>query len=219
MMQFEYLGLQLAARRSCPCFRAFRWRQENAKTFAHQLPHWHSALPTSRTSFDCGATMASPPFPNVWHLRTVAEASAKSCMICYKPTTAVLITPDHKVRRGTPRENSGGGLTTQDFFYVCRGHLKDKSFCSPVVDEAEVAAKQKKEALEKEIEAIKKEYEEKLKKEKEAKGKDQDKEKAGEQEQQQQKQVEKERDDKVRASRRRRRIRAALDSVCPAAYM
>jgi hypothetical protein len=34
---------------------------------------------------------------NVWHLRKVAEASAKPCDICYKPTTSVLITPDNKV--------------------------------------------------------------------------------------------------------------------------
>lgn len=34
---------------------------------------------------------------NVWHLRKVAEASAKPCDVCYKPTTSVLITPDNKV--------------------------------------------------------------------------------------------------------------------------
>lgn len=34
---------------------------------------------------------------NVWHLRKVAEASAKPCDVCYKPTTNVLITPDNKV--------------------------------------------------------------------------------------------------------------------------
>lgn len=33
---------------------------------------------------------------NVWHLRKVAETSAKPCDICYKPTTSVLITPDNK---------------------------------------------------------------------------------------------------------------------------
>ena len=33
---------------------------------------------------------------NIWHLRKVAEASAKPCDICYKPTTGVLITPDNK---------------------------------------------------------------------------------------------------------------------------
>ena len=35
--------------------------------------------------------------PNVWHLRTVAEASAKPCFICYKASPSVLITPDNKV--------------------------------------------------------------------------------------------------------------------------
>ena len=34
---------------------------------------------------------------NIWHLRRVAETSAKSCDICYKPTASVLITPDNKV--------------------------------------------------------------------------------------------------------------------------
>ncbi|KAM0803223.1 VPS4-associated protein 1 [Usnea florida] len=96
---------------------------------------------------------------NVWHLRRVAEASAKPCDICYKPTTSVLITPDNK-----------------DYFYVCPGHLKDRGFCTPVVDEAEAAAKKKKEEMDREIELIKKEYEEKKKKKKskDKKGKDKD---------------------------------------------
>ncbi|KAL8984205.1 MAG: hypothetical protein Q9177_004766 [Variospora cf. flavescens] len=89
---------------------------------------------------------------NVWHLRKVAEPSAKPCDICFKPTTSVLITPDQK-----------------DHFYICPGHLKDKGFCSPIVDEAEVAAKKKREELDGEIELIKKEYEEKLKKRKKSK--------------------------------------------------
>jgi hypothetical protein len=60
---------------------------------------------------------------------------------------------------------------------VCRAHLKDRAFCSPIVDEAEKAAREKKEALDREIELIKKEYEEKQKKKKaakEKKGKDKD---------------------------------------------
>ncbi|KAL8689814.1 MAG: hypothetical protein Q9218_004599 [Villophora microphyllina] len=89
---------------------------------------------------------------NVWYLRRVAEASAKPCDICYKPTTSVLITPDQK-----------------DHFYVCPGHLKDRGFCTPIIDEAEAAAKKKKEDLDREIELIKKEYEEKLKKRKKSK--------------------------------------------------
>ena len=54
----------------------------------------------------------------------------------------------------------------QDFFYVCPGHLKDKVFCSPIIDEAAVAAKKKKE-VEAEVERVKKEFEEKQRKKKE----------------------------------------------------
>ncbi|KAL9073242.1 MAG: hypothetical protein Q9161_003074 [Pseudevernia consocians] len=86
---------------------------------------------------------------NKWYLRRVAEASAKPCDICYKPTTSVLITPDNK-----------------DYFYVCPGHLKDRGFCTPIIDEAEAAAKKKKEDMDREIELIKKEYEDKMKKKK-----------------------------------------------------
>lgn len=41
--------------------------------------------------------------------------------------------------------------------------MKDRGFCSPIIDEAGVAAKKKKEALDREIEMIKQEYEEKRK--------------------------------------------------------
>ncbi len=60
----------------------------------------------------------------------------------------------------------------QDFFYVCPAHLKDKGFCSPIIDEAAVAAKKKRE-MEAEVQRIKQEFEEKQKKKKE---KDQEKE-------------------------------------------
>ncbi|KAI0451874.1 DUF1742-domain-containing protein [Xylaria acuta] len=98
--------------------------------------------------------------PNIWHHRKVADTSAKGCEICFKPSTSVLITPDK-----------------QDFFYVCPAHLKDRGFCSPIIDHDAVAAKKKKE-MDEEVERLKKEYEEKQrkKKEKEAeKGKDKDK--------------------------------------------
>jgi len=95
---------------------------------------------------------------NVWHLRTVAETSSKPCYICFKPTSAVLITPDNK-----------------DHFYICRGHLKDRGFASPIVNQAEEDAKKKKEALDREIALIKKEYEEKAAK----KAKSKDKKDAG----------------------------------------
>ncbi|KAI9829057.1 MAG: hypothetical protein M1832_000080 [Thelocarpon impressellum] len=88
---------------------------------------------------------------NRWHLRRVAEASSRACYICYKPTTSVLITPD-----------------SRDFFYVCNGHLTDKGFCSPIIDEA-AAKRAADEARQREIEAVKKEYEEKQRKKEEKK--------------------------------------------------
>ncbi|MCJ1315151.1 hypothetical protein MMC15_000467 [Xylographa vitiligo] len=112
---------------------------------------------------------------NVWHLRTVAESSSKPCYVCYKPTVSVLITPDNK-----------------DFFYACRGHLKDRGFCSPVVDEAA----KKKEELDREIELVKKEYEEKLAKKKKSKDKKDLKEEGQEGTA---KEAEKEKDDKIKA--------------------
>ncbi|KAH8168346.1 AAA-ATPase vps4-associated protein 1 domain-containing protein [Sarocladium implicatum] len=110
----------------------------------------------------------SVPFPNLYTHRKVAEASSKSCDICYKQTTSVLITSDKK-----------------DFFYVCPIHLKDRNFCLPKIDEAAVAAKKREKELKEETEKLKKEYEEKQrkKKEKEAekdeKDKDKDKDKDG----------------------------------------
>ncbi|KAK3385629.1 VPS4-associated protein 1 [Podospora didyma] len=87
-------------------------------------------------------------FPNVYTHRKVAETSAKSCEICYRPSTSVLITTDNK-----------------DWFYVCPSHLKDKGFCTPKIDPAEVEARKKRE-LDEEIARVKKEYEEKQKKKK-----------------------------------------------------
>ncbi|KAK3988782.1 VPS4-associated protein 1 [Cladorrhinum sp. PSN332] len=103
-------------------------------------------------------------FHNLYTHRKVAETSAKSCEICFKPSTSVLITDDNK-----------------DWFYVCLGHLKDKGFCTPKIDHAAIEARKKKE-LEDEIERVKKEYEERQKKKKEKekkddKDKDKDKEK------------------------------------------
>jgi AAA-ATPase Vps4-associated protein 1 len=46
--------------------------------------------------------MANPAIPNIYHLRTVAEVSAKPCTICFRPSTAVLITPDSKVCHAEP---------------------------------------------------------------------------------------------------------------------
>ncbi|MCJ1412546.1 hypothetical protein MMC19_006641 [Ptychographa xylographoides] len=136
---------------------------------------------------------------NVWHLRTVAEASSKPCYICYKPSTSVLITPDNK-----------------DYFYTCRGHLTDKGFCSPIVNEAEVAAKKKKEEMEREIELVKKEYAEKMKKKK-GKDKKDPKAEATEKDEKiaegddEQKAAEKEKDDKINAISGRDPVAVAND--------
>ncbi|KAK4175820.1 VPS4-associated protein 1 [Triangularia setosa] len=88
-------------------------------------------------------------FPNDYTHRKVSETAAKSCEICYRPSSSVLITSDSK-----------------DWFYVCPSHLKDTGFCTPKIDHAAIEARKKKE-LEDEIERVKKEYEEKQKKKKE----------------------------------------------------
>lgn len=88
------------------------------------------------------------PFPNIWHHRKVAETAAKGCDVCFKPSTSVLVTPEK-----------------QDFFYVCPSHLKDHRFATPIVDEAAIAAKKKKE-MDEELDRVKKEYEEKQRKKK-----------------------------------------------------
>ncbi|KUI73653.1 hypothetical protein VM1G_09613 [Cytospora mali] len=107
-------------------------------------------------------------FPNVYTHRKVAETASKGCDLCYRPSTSVLVTPEK-----------------QDFFYVCPSHLKDRWFCSPIIDQAAIDAKKKKE-LEEEVERVKKEYEERQRKKKEkedsAKSKDKDKDKDGEKE-------------------------------------
>lgn len=36
-------------------------------------------------------------FPNVYTHRKVADTASKSCEICYKPSTSVLVTPENKV--------------------------------------------------------------------------------------------------------------------------
>lgn len=97
-------------------------------------------------------------FPNLYTHRKVAETKAKSCDICYRLSTSVLITPDNK-----------------DFFYICLSHLKEPAYCTPKIDTEAIEARKKKE-LEEEVERVKKEYEEKQKKKKE-KGKEAEKEK------------------------------------------
>ncbi|KAK9471263.1 VPS4-associated protein 1 [Dipodascopsis tothii] len=100
--------------------------------------------------------MSNPPFKNVYHVRRVAETSSRACTVCYKPSVTVLITEDGK----------------SDFFYTCEAHLKDAGFASPVLDPAVEAAKARQAELERQIEAVKKEWEAKQKKKKaEAKAK------------------------------------------------
>lgn len=98
-------------------------------------------------------------------------------------------------------------VVEQDYFYVCPGHLKDRGFCSPIIDEAEATAKRKKEKLDREVELIKREYDEKTEKKK-AKDK-----KSKEKEEEEAKQAEQEKNDKVSSQRRQERRTTAEDEV------
>lgn len=119
-------------------------------------------------------------FSNNYTHRKVADTAAKACEICFKPSTSVLVTPENKVGHQDLPTFFQSLNTIKDFFYVCPAHLKDKGFCSPVIDEAAAAAKKKRE-MEAEVERVKQEFEEKQKKkkekekEKEKKGKDKEK--------------------------------------------
>lgn len=114
---------------------------------------------------------------NLYHRRLVAEASGKACWICYKPSCTVLITPE-----------------SDDWFHICPGHLTDRKFAIPK-DEEDLAKKKREADLEKEIEAIKKEYEEKQRK-KADKRKDKDKGKDAEKDKKKDEQKEDEKDEK-----------------------
>ncbi|KAL8769910.1 MAG: hypothetical protein Q9194_005306 [Teloschistes cf. exilis] len=123
-------------------------------------------------------------------------------------------TPEPSMTEGT-REKDEGKANNKDEAkeYRCRKcHLKDRGFCAPIVDESEAAAKKKQEDLDREIELIKKEYEEKLKKRKKAKDskkkeKDSDKSKAKDKESSKKEdnddnddeKTEKEKNDKIKA--------------------
>ncbi|KAF2430717.1 DUF1742-domain-containing protein [Tothia fuscella] len=130
--------------------------------------------------------------PNIWHHRKVADNAAKACWICFKPSSSVLITPDNK-----------------DFFYICTGHLKDRGFAIPDADEAAAAAaREKKVELDKEIEAVKKEYDEKMrkraenrkeKKKKEGKGSKDEEKKEEKKDEDEEKKDEEEKDAKIEA--------------------
>ncbi|BFZ61784.1 hypothetical protein YB2330_002860 [Saitoella coloradoensis] len=101
--------------------------------------------------------MSTPPFTNRYHKRTAAND--KSCFICKKFTTTVLITPDQA-----------------DFFYACNGHLSDTGFATPVVDKEAEAKKAREAEIEKEVERLKKKHAEKQsKKDKDSKDSDSEK--------------------------------------------
>lgn len=137
-------------------------------------------------------------FPNIYTHRKVADTASKPCDICFKPSTSVLVVPDNKVH-SLPKHFDTIANDKKDFFFVCPGHLKDKGFCTPIIDEAAVAAKKKKE-MEDEVERVKKEFEEKQKKKKEkekSKEKDKDKGKDKKDEDKKEKDDEKKDDDTV----------------------
>ncbi|KAI1005267.1 hypothetical protein K3495_g2955 [Podosphaera aphanis] len=96
------------------------------------------------------------PFPNVYTHKKVAATASKACDICYKPTTSVLVTLDHQVK---------------DFFYTCPAHLKDRSFCQPIIDHDAMAAHEKS-LIDHEIASMKLKYQETLKKKKVEEGAD-----------------------------------------------
>ncbi|KAL8939421.1 MAG: hypothetical protein Q9211_002746 [Gyalolechia sp. 1 TL-2023] len=90
-----------------------------------------------------------------------------------------------------------------------RRHLKDRGYCTPIVDEAGAAAKKKKEELDREIELIKKQYEEKMKKRRKSKeskqkdkgkenGKDEKHEKSNDDDKDEDEKAEKEKNDQIK---------------------
>ncbi|CCU82165.1 unnamed protein product [Blumeria hordei] len=82
-------------------------------------------------------------FPNIYTHRKVADHGAKPCDVCFKACTSVLVASGQK-----------------DFFFTCPAHLKDKAFCSPIIDNNAVAAQEKK-IIDDEIVRLKTEYEDK----------------------------------------------------------
>lgn len=126
-------------------------------------------------------------FPNVYTHRRVAQSNARSCDICYKPSTSVLITPDNKVRplRFPPPQRPRPATSrtrrpnaVQDWFYVCPSHLKDPAFCTPKIDHAAIEARKERE-LQEEVARLKEEYEERQKRKREKAGEDGNKDGSG----------------------------------------
>lgn len=126
---------------------------------------------------------------NIYNRRLVADTSSKACWICYKPSSTVLITPE-----------------SDDWFHICPGHLKDRKFALPQDGEDPAEVKRKAD-LANEIEVVKAEYAEKLKKRAEKKAKrdkDKDKDKSEKkaeekEDKEEEKQDEKAKEEKVKA--------------------
>ena len=124
---------------------------------------------------------------NVYHRRTTEKKDAQSCWIqsCRKPTTTVIITVDKP---------------PSDWFYICPGHLKDRGFAI-AKDEGDIAEKKRKEEMDKEVELVKKEFEEKMRKKlarrKQKEHEPEDKKEKKKEEAKEDEKDEKERDDKL----------------------
>lgn len=83
-------------------------------------------------------------FLNIYTHRKVAATAAKSCEICFKPSTSVLLASGNK-----------------DFFYVCDIHLTDKGFCKPLVEQVSATVDSRRQ-IDEEIKRLRKEYEDKI---------------------------------------------------------
>ncbi|KAI3402330.2 hypothetical protein KGF56_004900 [Candida oxycetoniae] len=79
-----------------------------------------------------------PPFPNKYTLRLVSPTDSKPCLICYKPTTSVLISENQV-----------------DFFYTCNAHLLDTQFTDPVHPQAYYDLAKEIEVLKQSVEKLK----------------------------------------------------------------
>lgn len=84
----------------------------------------------------------APPFVNDYLSRRVSDTDSKSCLICYKPTTTVLIS-SNKV----------------DFFYVCPSHLSDEHFATPIKPQAYQDLVKEKATLQEKVDTLTKELE------------------------------------------------------------
>lgn len=111
---------------ACPCFDEPVWLQIPLSRLV--TPGWRSAIPGHR-----------PYIPQ-------AVATAKSCFVCYRPTTTVLAT-----------------VNATDFVYTCDMHLADSGFASRI-PEPEAAPSPKPSVSTEEILKVKKEWEDRQKK-------------------------------------------------------